>query len=176
MIDGMLTVDVNKRLTLEECMAHPWMHGHSSGRIPHTGVLANPNDSTGGLVGGIADMDFEKRRVTRERTLLATINDVLVAKHIELQQDGKGKPVAVFVKNPGKERLVNRKGEVEGKGKENVNGVTERVGEREVRPDAERQVKEFERMGGRGDQVLFEDDPRSIYPGKDVAEVRENGR
>lgn len=164
----MLTVDVDKRFTLEECMNHPWMHGHSSGRFNHSsGKIGNPNDSTGGLVGGIADLDFEKRRVVRERTLLASINEVLVSKKIELKGDGKDKPVAVFVKNPSKERQVNKTG------KENKNGVEK---QKEARPDAERQVKEFERMGGKGDEVLFEDDPKSIYPGKDVGRVKNNGR
>ena len=146
-------------------MNHPWMHGHSGGRINHSqgAKIINPNDSTGGLVGGIADMDFEKRRVTRERTLLASINEVLVAKKIDMKQDGRNEPVAVFVKNPNNQRLVNKNG---GK-KENA---------KEAKPDGERQVREFERMGGKGDEVLFEDDPKSVYPGKNVGRVKKNGK
>lgn len=164
----MLTVDVDKRFTLEDCMNHPWMHGHSAGRINHSnGKIINPNDSTGGLVGGIADLDFQKRRVERERTLLSSINEIMLAKKIEMPHDGKDEPVRVWVKNPNKDRLVNKNN------KGNGNGVAKvKVGEKEERPDAERQVREFERMGGKGDEVLFEDDPRSIYPGKDVGRVK----
>lgn len=164
----MLTVDVDKRLTLEDCMNHPWMHGHSAGRNNHSnGKIINPNDSTGGLVGGIADLDFQKRRIERERTLLSSINEVMLAKKIEMHHDGKDEPVRVWVKNPNKDRLVNKNNKADG------NGVTKvKVGEKEERPDAERQVREFERMGGKGDEVLFEDDPRSIYPGKDVGRVK----
>lgn len=166
----MLTVDVDKRFTLEDCMNHPWMHGDSAGRINHSnGKIINPNDSTGGLVGGIADLDFQKRRVERERTLLSSINEVMLAKKIEMPHDGKDEPVNVYVKNPTKDRQVNKPG----KGKENGNAVTKvKVGEKEKRPDAERQIREFERMGGKGDEVLFEDDPQSIYPGKDVARAK----
>lgn len=161
----MLTVDVEKRFTLEDCMNHPWMHGHSGGRINHSGSakIGNPNDSTGGLVGGIADLDFEKRRVQRERTLLASINEVLVAKKINVKQDGKNEPVPVFVRNPNKERMVNKNHQHGGK-RENA---------KEAKPDAERNVKEFEKMGGQGDAVLFEDDPKSNYPGRDVAKVKD---
>lgn len=170
MIDGMLTVDVDKRLTLEDCMNHPWMHGHSAGSISHSnGKMFNPNDSTGGLVGGIADLDFQKRRVERERTLLSSINEVMLAKKIEMPKDGKDEPVNVYIKNPNQDRLINKGA----KDKENGNGVAkEKIGKREAKPDAERQVREFERMGGKGDRVLFEDDPKSIYPGKDVGRVK----
>lgn len=165
----MLTVDVDKRFTLEDCMNHPWMHGHSDGRINHsTNKIINPNDSTGGLVGGIQDLDFQKRRVERERTLLSSINEVMLAKKIEMPHDGKDEPVRVWIKNPNKDRLVNKYKE-----NGNGNGVTKvKVGEKEKRPDAERHTKEFERMGGKGDEVLFEDDPKSIYPGKDIARVK----
>ena len=126
----MLTVDVDKRFTLEDCMNHPWMHGHSAGRMNHSnGKIINPNDSTGGLVGGIADLDFQKRRVQRERTLLSSINEVMLAKKIEMPHDGKDGPVNVYVKNPTKERQINKPG----KRKENGNGVTKvKVGEKVI--------------------------------------------
>lgn len=163
LIDAMLTVDAAKRPTVEECMVHPFMlegQDKDSQRVGR--MLVNPNDSTGGLVGGIQGLDFDKRRIERERTLLASINTVLVAKKIELERDGKDAPVAVFVKNPGKERLVNKPG-----GAPKENGKP-----KEVRPDEGRRVEEFEKMGGKGDEVLFGDDPKSNYPSNDVARAK----
>ena len=50
LIDRMLTVDVEKRYTIDDCLEHPWT----------TRKPLNPNDSTDGLVGGIANLDFSK--------------------------------------------------------------------------------------------------------------------
>jgi serine/threonine-protein kinase Chk2 len=75
LIDRMLTVDVEKRYTIDDCLNHPWT----------TQKVQNPNDSTEGLVGGIAGLDFSKRKVVRERTLLSSINDVKIARVIDIQ-------------------------------------------------------------------------------------------
>lgn len=168
LIDAMLTVDASKRPTIEECMVHPFMLEGQSQNSQLSGkgkFLVNPNDSTSGLVGGLQGLDFDKRRVERERTLLASINTVLVAKKIELERDGKDEPVAVFVKNPTKERLVNKAG-----GKENGKVA------KEARPDDERRMEEFVEQGGMGDQVLFGDDPKSNYPSKDVGSAKKAKR
>ncbi len=150
LIDAMLTVDAEQRPTIEECLEHPWMQGVS------TGKKINPNDSTGGLVGGIEGLDFQKRRVYRQRTLLADINEVLVEKKIDVKaakKDGADEPIVVYAKNPGKERMINKAG------KEN---------KQEDRPSDQRKVDEFVDMGGKGDQVLFENDPKSNYPTRDT--------
>lgn len=65
LIDRMLTVDVDKRYTIDDCLDHPWT----------TQKPLTLNDSTDGLVGGIANLDFSKRKMARERTLLSSINE-----------------------------------------------------------------------------------------------------
>lgn len=120
LIDRMLTVDVDKRITIEECLQHPWLTQHE----------INPADSTDGLTGAIAGLDFSKRKVQRERTLLASINDVRVSKVFE----GKSgqQPVKVFEKNP-------------------------KSGAKEATPAAHRDPTEFIKMGGKGDPQLFDE-------------------
>ena len=50
LIDRMLTVDVDQRITIDDCLQHPWTTQHE----------INPNDSTDGLTGAIAGLDFSK--------------------------------------------------------------------------------------------------------------------
>src|SRR6187402_2835136 len=92
----MLTVDVDKRYTIEDCLEHPWT----------TQKPLNANDSTDGLVGGIANLDFSKRKMARERTLLSSINDVKITRVIEVDQSKD--PVKVYVKNPNAKSTQNR--------------------------------------------------------------------
>lgn len=69
LIDSMLVVDPEKRFTVDQCLAHPWM----------TASVASVHDSTDGLAGGfVAGLDVHRRGVVRERTLLADINSVRV--------------------------------------------------------------------------------------------------
>ncbi|RKF62536.1 putative serine/threonine-protein kinase fhkC [Erysiphe neolycopersici] len=65
LIDKMLTVDVRNRISIDECLEHPWLTQRS---LPVT------NDHTETLIGDLAQLDFSKRRVLRERTLLTSIN------------------------------------------------------------------------------------------------------
>lgn len=127
LIDRMLTRDVNQRITIDECLQHPWVTQNTK---------INPNDSTDGLTGAIASLDFSKRKMHRERTLLSTINDIKVARVIE-GTDGQ-EAVKVYEKNTtaGAKKPVNA-------------GVTE------VRPADKRDPKEFIEMGGKGDQILY---------------------
>lgn len=122
LIDRMLTVDVDKRITVDECLQHPWVTQHE----------INPADSTDGLTGAIAGLDFSKRKVQRERTLLASINDVRVSRVFE----GKSgqQPVKVFEKNA-------------------KNAV------KEATPAAHRAPEEFIKMGGKGDPQLYDETP-----------------
>jgi serine/threonine-protein kinase Chk2 len=95
LIDRMLTVDVDKRMTVDECLEHPWV----------TQRYLNPADSTDGLTGAMDQLDFSKRKLERERTLLSSINDVKVSKVIDTQDDKI--PVKVFEKNSTGKRVHN---------------------------------------------------------------------
>ncbi|QSZ28690.1 hypothetical protein DSL72_003190 [Monilinia vaccinii-corymbosi] len=145
LIDRMLTVDPDKRYTVDECLAHPWT----------TQKTINLNDSTDGLVGGLAGLDFSRRKIARERTLLSDINEVKVSKVIQINPDKD--PVKVYVKNPNaKSNCINRPAsQQESKQKGTKN---------EEVPAAHRDPKEFIEMGGKGDQTLFNNDGQSIYP------------
>jgi serine/threonine-protein kinase Chk2 len=152
LIDRMLTVDVEKRYSIDDCLDHPW----TTHKIP------NPNDSTDGLVGGIANLDFTKRKVARERTLLSSINDVKITRVIDVQPDKD--PVKVYVKNPNSKSAQNRvnKSVVQ----TNANGVPDSVAgppKQEATPAAGRDPKEFMGLGGKGDQSLYEYDGESHY-------------
>lgn len=105
LIDRMLTVDPDKRITIEECLAHPWTTGNE---IPPTQLVASMAsvDSTDGLVGQFqSQLDFSRRKPIRERTLLSSLNDVVVQKVIDLNQEdakGQSQTLKVYQKNKGK--------------------------------------------------------------------------
>jgi serine/threonine-protein kinase Chk2 len=99
----------------------------------------------------------------RERTLLSSINDVKIERVIETQPDQP--PVKVFDKNAGPRFQTQRpagQGKTKDKGK---NGHFEQTAEQG--PAAARDPKEFMEMGGKGDEVLFEQN-ESIYPGESL--------
>ena len=145
LIDRMLTVDVDKRITIEECLEHPWL----------TQRVIQPTDSTDGLTGALAGLDFSRRKPMRERTLLSSINDVKIERIIETQPDQP--PVKVFDKNAGPKFQTQRPPEK----RKQKNGHPETTVQPD--PDAARDPKEFMEMGGKGDEVLF-DQGQSIYP------------
>jgi serine/threonine-protein kinase Chk2 len=147
LIDRMLTVDVNKRYTIDDCLEHPWT----------TQKMPNVNDSTDGLVGGIANLDFSKRKMARERTLLSSINDVKVTRVIEV--DSNKESVKVYVKNSNAKASQNRVKNSTTNGSK-PNGPKQ--GDREGTPSQNRDPKEFMELGGKGDQELF-DNEDSIY-------------
>lgn len=136
LIDRMLTVDIEKRITVDECLEHPWL----TGKYPSTA------DSTDGLTGALGQLDFSRRKVERERTLLSSINDIDVSEHVE----DNGAHVKVFHKNDAGRRVHNQPVK-DGK-------------RREPSPGANRAPKDFVNIGDRGDPVLFEEDPDSRYP------------
>ncbi|KAJ5064774.1 lanosterol 14-alpha-demethylase [Bipolaris maydis] len=139
LIDRMLTVDVEQRITVDECLEHPWT---TQGKI-------NVNDSTDGLTGAISKLDFSKRKIQRERTMLSSINDVKVTRVIQ-GTEGQD-PVKVYEKNG-----VGSKGK---KTKATQHAVAEE------QPAAQRHPEEFVEMGGKGDQTLYsEEDDGSRYP------------
>ncbi|KAF2084258.1 lanosterol 14-alpha-demethylase [Saccharata proteae CBS 121410] len=131
LIDRMLTVDVDKRISIDECLEHPWTRNAD-------GALSS-YDSTDGLAGAMGGLDFSKRKPKRERTLLSSINDVQVSRVIETKENGP--PVKIYKKNP-----------VDGPSQHNGNGTAQR----ESSPAKNRQPDEFMALGGKGDQTLFE--------------------
>lgn len=140
----MLVVDPERRLTIEQCLSHPWL----------TQGAAGVNDSTGGLVKAITDLEVTRRAPVRERTLLAALNTVEVTAHLNAGKDHPS-PVKVFSKN--KHRVTNAS--------------------KEQGPAHQRAPQEFVEMGGKGDQQLFEDDGNSNYPeGDAVLKVKGRGK
>ncbi|EKJ75702.1 hypothetical protein FPSE_04084 [Fusarium pseudograminearum CS3096] len=136
LIDSMLIVDPEKRYTIDQCLQHPWL----------TQSSPSVNDSTGGLVGGIASLQVQRRAAARERTLLSSLNTVEVTAQLDAGKDKR--PVKVFAKNKG--RVTNFS--------------------KESDPASRRAPDEFIEMGGKGDQELFPDDDSSIYPTGDNGE------
>ncbi|RDW77324.1 hypothetical protein BP6252_05377 [Coleophoma cylindrospora] len=156
LIDRMLTVDVEKRYTIDDCLEHPWT----------TEKALNFNDSTDGLVGGIANLDFSKRKMARERTLLSALNDVKIARVIDVEPDKS--PVRIYVKNPNSANSINR---VNNSIATKANGEPKaKAGapKAEETPAHNRKPDEFMGLGGKGDQELFGYDGGSIYSKDDL--------
>lgn len=138
LIDRMLTVDVEQRISVDECLEHPWTTADNT---------INPNDSTDGLTGAISKLDFTKRKIQRERTLLSSINDVKVARVINGTEGQDA--IKIYEKN----------------GHGGGDSPTKPSAPKETRPDAQRDPKEFIEMGGKGDQTLYsEEEDGSRYP------------
>jgi serine/threonine-protein kinase CHEK2 len=167
LIDHMLTVDINKRYTIDQCLEHPWL----------TGQGINVNDSTDGLVGGLAGLDFMRRKIARERTLLSSMNDVKISRLIEVQPDKE--PVKVYVKNPNSKQAHNKAnvfpkvkaGSVESpptptkSSSKSDSKKSKTKKPKESSPSTNRNPQEFMEMGGKGDQVLFNEvaNGQSVY-------------
>ncbi|KAI4103299.1 MAG: hypothetical protein L6R37_003927 [Teloschistes peruensis] len=155
LIDRMLTVDIDKRITIDECLEHPW--------ITQRGT--NPADSTDGLTGAMDNLDFSKRKIARERTLLSSVNDIKVSKVVEVENSQV--PIKVFDKNPaGKKTHSTPK-------KNGANGSGPGKEMKEEGPAHNRQTEAFMGLGGKGDQPLFEDDHSSRYQRNEVPEEEE---
>jgi len=155
LIDRMLTVDVEKRITIDQCLEHPWLTGKVGGPPGKDGII-NPGtsiESTDGLTGAMGKLDFSMRKPVRERTLLSSINDVSVVKVINA---GVKETASVKVWDK------NQDGE-EAKRKD------------EKTPAHERDPSEFIKMGGKGDQPLFGNDTTSNYQDKTM-KAREVGK
>jgi len=153
LIDRMLTVDVEKRITIDECLEHPWT----------TQQPMSLTDSTDGLTGALAGLDFSRRKPHRERTLLSSINDVKVERVIDTPTDDKP-PVKVFDKNVTPYFVTNSQ---TGNGVKVVKKGQKGHVEKTIEPSPAdgRDPTEFIEMGGKGDQVLYADEPNeSRYP------------
>lgn len=151
LIDRMLTVDVDKRISIDGCLEHHWI----------TQRKFNPADSTDGLTGAMDNLDFSKRKYSRERTLLSSINDVKVSQIVEITDEKI--PVKVFEKNANGKRVPDSATKNETKHK--ANG---QVTKKEDAPDGNRDPDEFMELGGKGDQPLFGDDHASRYRADEV--------
>ncbi|KAL2154773.1 hypothetical protein VTH82DRAFT_3449 [Thermothelomyces myriococcoides] len=126
LIDHMLVVNPQERYTVDQCLMHPWI----------TQKPPAVNDSTNGLVSGLAGLDVNRRAPYRERTLISSITTCVVTDRVSA---GAGRPdVKVYSKNP--------------------KGPT---APREPRPDENRDPNEFVKMGGKGDQALYDDNDGS---------------
>nr|POF03000.1 putative serine/threonine-protein kinase fhkc [Quercus suber] len=147
LIDHMLTVDVDQRYTIDECLEHPWT----------TQKTLNPNDSTDGLTGKLAGLDFSRRKPVRERTMLSAINDVKVS---QLESQPNGDDVKVFHKNEAKSN-----GDLDPKVRGTVESTATAVAQ--PKPADGRLPQEFIEMGGKGDEVLLEGGSR--YPDETMA-------
>ena len=168
LIDRMLTVDPDKRISIDGCLEHPWTTGRE---IPPT-QLMNSMDSTDGLVGQLTQLDFSRRKPVRERTLLSEINDIVVTRVIDASDDHEGNsqaPVKIYEKNKGGHNgpsLMPTNGDATaGATKKGVKAVR-----KEETPAGHRGADEFMAMGGKGDQVLFGEDEDSRYVSQEKAE------
>ncbi|EYE93306.1 CAMK family serine/threonine-protein kinase [Aspergillus ruber CBS 135680] len=139
LIDRMLTVNADQRITVEECLEHPWLLGKSS----------SLTDSTDGLTGALDNLDFSKRKVERERTLLSSMNDIRFSERAE---EG-GAPVKIFHKNEAGKRVSNQPSQ-----------VLVHQSEPEARPNENSAPQDFANLGERGDPLLYEQEPTSRYP------------
>ena len=147
LIDRMLKVDVDERITIDECLEHPWT----------TQRTINPADSTEGLTGAMGQLDFSKRKCARERTLLSDLNDVKVSAVVDWEDNQA--PVKIFEKNPDGKRAHNPASAI-------LNGHKGR--RQEEVPAGHQQTEVFMEMGGKGDQQLFENDKASRYERDEV--------
>lgn len=138
LIDRMLTVNTDQRITVDDCLQHEWLIGQR----------ASLTDSTDGLTGALGKLDFSKRKIERQRTLLSTVNKILVSEHSEAD----GAPVKVVHKNDAEKRVHNQV------------AVHQQVPPREASPDENSAPKDFANLGERGDPLLFEQEPTSRYP------------
>jgi serine/threonine-protein kinase Chk2 len=150
LIDRMLSVNPKERISIDECLEHPWITGNDMGPAGES-VL-----STDGLLAGRMDqLDFSKRKPVRERTLLSALNEIHVAKVIEdpSRDSNKNPPVVVYAKNATD--------------KASQNGYpTLATGPAEKALDAKAGASgtRFLAVGNNGDTSLFAEDETSKYP------------
>ncbi|KAF4123577.1 serine/threonine-protein kinase CHEK2 [Geosmithia morbida] len=125
-----------ERFTIDQCLAHPWINQTST----------NVDDSTDGLVGGLAGLEVHRRGPVRERTLLSKPYSAQVAATVTGNENRTAK---VSAENNEQDHIINAS--------------------KEEGPAHNRAPAEFMEMGGKGDQALFENDDASIYPDRQQA-------
>lgn len=160
LIDHMLEVDVQRRFTVDECLEHPWI----TLKFPDPAASI---DSTDGITGAMGNLDFAKRKMARERTLLSTINEVKLAQVVETT--GAQLRVKIFEKNADGKREHHSPTE---------NGTSHQANHhvapkepkdaKEPTPADNRPAEVFMELGGKGDPALFEHDRGSRYEADEV--------
>lgn len=147
LIDRMLTIKPEERISIDECLEHPWITGTDMGPAGES-VLS----TDGILAGRMGQLDFSKRKPVRERTLLSSLNEVQVSKIIEAPViDGEKEPtVLVFSKNMADKATQSGYAPETAK-----NGLNATTGGSETR---------FLATGNNGDTALFSEDADSKYP------------
>lgn len=189
LIDRMLTVNVERRITIDECLEHPWTtrspayfpepaskpltppnethstNGKGNGHpIPSAQSSAATTSFTtdNGLAGAFNGLDFSRRKPQRERTLLADINEVRVRELIPIASEAQKDhlPLKLWEKNKSKHAKALKKELVK-----EADGIVEQ----EQRPGDGRAPQDFLRGAGGGqggvggDQPLFGGDTGSVY-------------
>lgn len=167
LIDRMLTVDVDARISIDECLEHPWLTGQAIAGTNNSadnsqatvtsngaGYAAKSQDSMQSLSSHLRNLDFSKRKPARERTLLSSINDIKISKIVEVPETadvpGTQQAVKVFEKN------------VEGKRCYDTQGKTIHMEEQSQAPDADGNanvVKKNKADGVNGKKNEAEDKP-----------------
>lgn len=108
LIDRMLTVDVERRISIDDCLEHPWLTNSSEGDLTtHNGASGlntqsstiSATDSTDGLASAITKLDFSKRKLPRERTLISSIHDVKIVQTVPIDPSQAQAPIKIFAKN-----------------------------------------------------------------------------
>lgn len=147
LIDRMLTVRVDKRITVDECLEHPWI----TQREFDPRQRLDPSDSTDGLTGALGLLDFSKRKPQRERTLLSSFNDVRVSHTIPMHADGPSLKIFSKQSNRGQRAGQNKQKAVE-------NGAAQ--AREQTKPG---RAEDFMQLGSAKDAPLFGNDSGSVY-------------
>lgn len=156
LIDRMLTVDPEERISIDECLDHPWTTGHDMGPAGESIV------STDGLLAGkMGELDFSKRKPVRERTLLSALNEVHVSRIVvdDSPEGQRQPPVTVFAKNaeePSQSSPQNGGGDT-------VADSDAELTEEETGEGASPTGARFLATGERSDAALFTEDSDSRY-------------
>ncbi len=140
LIERMLDVNFEKRITVDEALKHPWITGQNLGVA----------DSCDSLTAGMQNIGFTRKRVSHERTLLAEAPDLIN----ELKKSPVQNPRAGVDKNGKKVEEKNGTTDEEAKNEETKNEVRDGT-----RPkNLEAGTKAFMNIGGRGgDGTLYDD-------------------
>lgn len=118
----MLTVDVERRITIDECLEHPWLTNTSEANLTnHTGANGlntqssniSATDSTDGLSNALTKLDFSKRKLPRERTLISSCHDVKIVRTVPIDDSQAQASIKIFAKdeNDSENKIKNKKDE-----------------------------------------------------------------
>lgn len=164
LIDRMLVVNPKDRYDIDQCLDHPWTKAD---------VIINANDSTG-LIGDFRGLDVGRRGVTRQRTLLAKINSI----HEERVAAGDQRGTVGVFSAKGKVKGANDNHDGSpgnaGTNSQRLTNIGAPMSPRtpQPRPGDARRPKDFVKLGGVGDQVLYGSDEDGGYHRTDVTDSK----